>query len=405
VSIREMGWWTMDSEGKISMRRSPVFVFAALILLASMSLGTCGGTPTQAPPASPTPEPGPEGKATPAVEAPSQAGGIIVVDALGRTVEFAAPPQRIVIAGKSTLTIVDTLYMFPEAKDRLSALVVGKQPIADFLTLADPSFGQKTILDVEAGPEQIAPLDPDVVVLKSVMAEKLGKGLEQLDIPVVYVDLETPEQYLRDVATLGQLLANESRAEEIQAFYQSRLDDVKNALQGLGDGEKPRILLVQYSDQGGEVAFNVPPASWIQTTQAEMAGALPVWKEAAQGGGWTVVNLEQIAAWNPDQVFVISYQSDAAQVVEKLKAEPAWQALTAVQKGQVYGFAGDIFSWDQPDPRWILGTIWLAGKVHPDHFPGLDVKQQVTEFFGQMYGIDEAIIQQSIIPNLKGSVE
>jgi iron complex transport system substrate-binding protein len=327
------------------------------------------------------------------------------VDALGRTVDFATPPQRIVIAGKSTLTIVDTLYLFPEAKDRLSALVVGKQPIGDFLTLADPSFGQKTILDVEAGPEQIAPLDPDVVVLKSLMAETLGKGLEQLNIPVVYVDLETPEQYLRDVATLGQLLANEARAEEIQAFYQSRLDNVKTALQGLGDGEKPRVLLVQYSDQGGEVAFNVPPASWIQTTEAELAGALPVWKEAAQGGGWTVVNLEQIAAWNPDKLFVISYKSDAAQVVEKLKTEPAWQALTAVQKGQVYGFAGDIFSWDQPDPRWILGTIWLAGKVHPDRFPGLDVKQQVTEFFGQMYGIDEGIIQQSIIPNLKGSIE
>jgi len=381
------------------MYRSPAFVSVVLILLVGMLLGACGATPTQTLLPSPTPQPSAETGVTP------NAGAISVVDALGRTVQFVEPPKRIAVAGKSTLTIVNTLYMFPEAKERLVALVIGKQPVGDFLRFVDPTFDQKAILDVEAGPEQIAPFMPDVVVLRSSMAEKLGKTLEQLSIPVVYVDLETPEQYFRGLATLGQLLGNEARAEEIQAFYQSRLDEVKDGLQGLEDGQKPRILIVQHTEQGGEVAFNVPPASWIQTTEAELAGALPVWKEAAQGGGWTVVNLEQIAAWSPDQVFVISYQADPVQVVDKLKAERRWQTLKAVQDGQIYAFAGDIFSWDQPDPRWVLGTTWLAGKVHPDRFRGLDMKEQTAEFFVQMYGMDEVLVQEQIMPLLKGSVE
>jgi iron complex transport system substrate-binding protein len=357
-----------------------------LVLLASLLVAACGSTPSPEAPAT--------GK-----------GGVTVVDALGRTVEFETPPQRIVVAGRSSLTIINTLYLFAEAQDRVTGLVVGRQKPGKFLAFVDPDFDQKTVLEVEAGPEQIAPLNPDVVIVRSFMQEKLGKPLEQVDIPVVYVDLETPEQYFRDVMVLGQLFDNEARAEEIQAFYQARLDQLDEGLGGLADEQKPRVLIVQYSDQGGEVALNVPSASWLQTTEAELAGGLPIWKEAAQSGGWTVVSFEQIAAWDPDQVFVISYGADPAQVVAELEASSQWQALRAVQEGQLYGFAADVYSWDQPDPRWILGTTWLASKIHPGRLEGLDLMDEVSQFFGQMYGLDDASVQEQIVPLLKGDVE
>lgn len=355
------------------------------IWLINLLLAACSSTPTVAP--------------------TEPAAGLTLSDALGRTVEFAQPPQRIVIAGKSSLTIVDALYLFPEAQERLAGLVVGKQPVGDFVSLVDPAWEQKTILAPDAGPEQIAPLQPDVVLLRSFMADSLGRALEELKVPVVYLDLETPEQYFRDVAVLGQLLGNAARAEDIRAFYRSRLDRVEEAVADLNAEQKPRVLLVQYSGQGGEVALNVPSAAWLQTLEVELAGGAPVWKEAAPGGGWTVVNFEQIAAWDPDQIVVVSYKNDSAQVVASLKADPQWQALQAVRSGAIYGFPADIFSWDQPDPRWILGVTWLVGKMHPDLFPGLDMRQETVEFFSQMYGLDEAAVETSILPNLKGNVE
>jgi iron complex transport system substrate-binding protein len=365
------------------MRRISMALFA--VLLIGLLVGACGSTPTALPTDTPT--------------------GLTLTDALGRTVTFDAPPQRIVVAGKSNLTIAETLYLFPEAQKRMVGLVVGKQPIGDFVSLVDPTWDQKTHLAPDAGPEQIAPLNPDVVLLRSFTADTLGRALEELDIPVVYFDLETPEQYFRDVAVLGQLLGNAARAEAIRAFYQSRLDRIEQALGGLNDEQKPRVLLVQYSEQGGEVALNVPPAAWLQTTEVELAGGAPVWKEAAQAGGWTVVNFEQIAAWDPDQIFVVSYQADSAEVVAKLKANPQWYALQAVQSAAIYGFPSDIFSWDQPEPRWILGVSWLAGKIQPDLFPDMDMQQEAVEFFGQMYGMDGAAVEASILPTLKGSVE
>jgi iron complex transport system substrate-binding protein len=328
----------------------------------------------------------------------------VIVDALGRTVEFSELPQRIVVAGKSSLTIVDTLFLFPEAAERVAGLVVGRQKPGDFLQFVDPTFDEKSVLEVDAGPEQIAPLDPDVVILRSFMAENLGKSLEQIDIPVVYLDLETPEQYFRDLATLGKLFGNEDRAADIQSFYRARLDRLGAALDGLEYSDKPRVLVVQFSEQGGEAALNVPSASWLQTIEAELAGGLPVWKEAALGGGWTIVNFEQIAAWDPDVILLISYGADPSQVVEKLQADARWSALRAVQEGRLHAFAGDIFSWDQPDPRWILGVTWMASRVHPERLPDLDLMDEVSQFFGQMYGMKETSITENILPALRGDL-
>jgi len=130
-----------------------------------------------------------------------------------------------------------------------------------------------------------------------------------------------------------------------------------------------------------------------------------VWKEAATAGGWTVVNFEQIAAWDPEKIFVIHYQVDSREIVEKLVTDPRWQALKAVQNGEIYGFPADAFSWDQPDPRWILGVSWLAGKTHPDLFPNLDMEQEARDFFVNLYGIDAPTVDSQILPHLKGQVK
>jgi iron complex transport system substrate-binding protein len=364
------------------MQRSnaPLALVAALILI-SLLLAACGPVPAGTPPPS----------------------AITLTDARGRTVEFETAPERIVVAGRSSLTIINTLYLFPEARDRVVGLVVGKQKAGSFLSLVDDTFGDKAVLEVDAGPEQIAPLKPDVVITRSFMADKLGQPLEEIGIPVVYVDLETPEQYLRDVATLGRVLDNPGRAGEIQTYYQDRLDRVAQGVEGLD--QAPSVLLVQISDQGAEATFSVPAEPWIQTTQVQLAGGEPVWLEAAQGGGWTVVNFEQIAVWDPDAIFVISYQKDSAQVADDLHNLAGWRDLKAVETGRLFGFGSDIYSWDQPDPRWILGLTWLAGKLHPDRFPDSDPTAEAVQFFEELYGMDEATLRDSIVPALKGDLE
>ena len=349
---------------------------------------------------SPYPQPPAAQIATP-YPAPPSASLFTVQDALGRQVQFSAPPQRIVIAGKALFMLADAAYIFPQAGQRIVALGNAGQGTGNFIALIDPQYEQKAILAGDAGAEQIAAVQPDLVLLKSYLAESLGKPLETLGIPVVYLDLETPEQYQRDLITLGQIFQAPERAEAINAYYRQNVERVQQAVQG---AEKPTVLILQYSDKDGAVAFNVPPQNWMQTILTELAGGVALWKQSQLGKGWTQVSLEQIAAWDADKIFIISYFRDVSEVTKQLKRDPQWQALRAVQQGNLFGFAGDLYSWDQPDVRWILGLNWLAARLHPERFPDYNALQQVRQFYQTLYGLEEAFVNETILPTLRGDL-
>jgi iron complex transport system substrate-binding protein len=142
----------------------------------------------------------------------------------------------------------------------------------------------------------------------------------------------------------------------------------------------------------------------MQSMDVQMGGGQPAWKDAQLGNSWTVVTLEQIAAWDPDQIYVIAYTSPINDVISTLKADTQWQALRAVKNGKLYGFPADYYSWDQPDPRWVLGLTWIAAKMNPDSFKDLDMNKEVSAFYKDFYNMDDAAYQKSIQPNLTGDL-
>jgi iron complex transport system substrate-binding protein len=221
---------------------------------------------------------------------------------------------------------------------------------------------------------------------------------------VVYVDFETPEQYTRDFTNLGILFQNEARAAEINQYYADKVNAVTGVTSTLTDDQKPTVLVVYYKNKDNTVSFNVPPLSWIQTTEVIDAGGTPVWQDAELGDSWTTVTVEQVAAWNPQYIFVISYFSPVGDVVTSLKNDPQWSELQAVKDGKIYGFAGDVFSWDQSDPRWILGLTWMATKLHPDLFSTVDIQSEAANFYLTLYNMDNASFTSKIVPLFSGDL-
>ena len=364
-----------------------------LILVTTLALLFSACAPIAPPPAPLAPDPA---SITPAITP-----AITVTDALGRTVTLPRPPERVALTGRGLFMIADAIYLFPEAGSRIVGMGQTNQGSSNFVELIDPDYAQKAALEREAGAEQIAALQPDLVLMKSALAESLGQPIEAIGLPVVYVDFETPAQYARDLDILGQIFQNPARAQEVAGIYAEKAAQIQNAVAGAA---LPRTLLLYYNDRDGVVAFNVPPLNWIQTEMVQMAGGDPVWADANLGGGWTQVTLEQIAAWDADQIFVVSYLKDSAQVVAGLLADPNWQALRAAQAGALHAFPGDLYSWDQPDVRWILGLTWLAGRLHPDRFPDLDIFSEVESFYATFYGLDAAFVEQNIRPTFQGDL-
>ncbi len=356
-------------------------ILTALITL-SITLSACTTPPT--PTASQSDEP------------------IVVEDALGRTVTFQSAPQRIVIAGKANFMLNDAVYLFPQARERVVGLTRAKQN-QGFLDLIEPNAEEKLLFTVESSAEEIAAAQPDLVILKSFMEKQIGSTLESLDFPVVYLDLETPAQYRRDIAVLGRIFQDEARAEEVIGFYDERLARIRTRLSE-NEVTQPDALVLQHDSRGEDVAFKVPPPSWIQTWMLEFAGAAPVWTSEA-AGGWTIVNLEQIAAWNPAHVFVIDYFANVEETVQAVSSAPLWQPLTATQEGNVHAVPKDYYSWDQPDTRWILGVTWMAKQLHPEVFADIEMTDEVREFYGTLYGLDADTINRTVLPLTQGDLD
>jgi iron complex transport system substrate-binding protein len=326
------------------------------------------------------------------------AQGFEVVDGAGRTVAFEQAPQRIVVAGHATFIVLHTLCLFPEGLPRLVGVEQRGTTVSAFLPLVEPGFpGDRTVLGMGAGPEHIAAARPDVVLMKYTADTRLADSLEQVGIPVVYLGLEDPEQFERDVTSLGQMLQNEERAQVILDFYEDRVDRVKRGVDGVQ--ERPSVLVADYRGRGGSVAMQVPAQPWMQTTHVRLAGGSPVWLDAAERTyGWTVVNLEQIAVWDPQRIIVVvPYPKDPAEVLAALLEDPVWAQLRAVRDGNLSLYPTDLYGWDSPEPRWILGLLWMARTLHPEQFEDLDISAEAVTFFQEMYGIDPAVTEAELL--------
>jgi iron complex transport system substrate-binding protein len=189
------------------------------------------------------------------------------------------------------------------------------------------------------------------------------------------------------------------------AYYNGKVDEINKVVSTLKDDQKPKTLIVYYSEKDGAVAFNVPPMGWMQTLIVKSAGGAPVWEDANPSKGWTKVSLEQVAAWNPDVIFVVAYFNPVGDVVAKLKTDEQWKNLKAVKDGKIYPFATDVYSWDQPDTRWVLGLQWVASKLHPDLFKDWDITKAAKDFYKEIYAMDDASFTKNIAPLLAEEVK
>ncbi len=309
---------------------------------------------------------------------------------------------RVLTGGKAHFLVLDALYMFPEAAEYVVAFGDSSQVGGNFISLLDPEAEQRAVLAPDPGVEEILAHKPDYVVLKSYLKNGLGSQLEDLNVSVLYVDLESPEQFRQDITAIGQIFANPERAEALNSFFAENLLEVQRLSRAIPESEKPDTLFLYYGTRSATVSFNVPPRQWLQTSLVKWAGGKPVWFEAAAGSGWQQISFEQIAAWNPDYILLVSYHTPVDEVKATLLSDPKWLELEAVRRENLLAFPADYLSWDQPDPRWILGLYWLAGKLHPETVAPAQLEKKVIEFYSFVYGLPKERIEEAILPMIRG---
>ncbi len=330
---------------------------------------------------------------------------LTAIDALGNTVKLDKSPTRVIIAGKAAVMPADALFLFPEVKEMEVLLSVTNQGLGDFFNLIDPSFANQRRIGQQVGAEEILALKPDLVLTKSSNYESLAKRLQQFGIPTFVMDLESSEAWKTEIIELGKLLGDTSTAQMVVETFNNREQVIANALKSLQEPEKPKVLVMQVAGADGVTAFSVAPREWIQTMMVERAGGIPVWLDAdLSANAWKKVSFEQIAAWNPDHIYLISYRSDAQDFLKAIHASGQWKQLEAVKNSAVKSFPADVMNYAQSDSRWILALEWLAADLHPHRFPGFTMEERIQSFYQTLYRISDGTIMDTLLAAYRASI-
>lgn len=331
---------------------------------------------------------------------------LTATDALDRTVNLSGQPQRVIIVGKSAIVAADAFLLFPEAVQAVVELPKTDQGTGDLYSLLLPQLADGPRTPELPSIEEVIARNPDLVLMKDFTYTGLGDKLTTMGIPVFTISLEMPEDWQTELVQLGKLVGDSGRAEEVLGLYKERQDCVAEAVATVPMDDRPRILMMRVSSTDGPLTYTVAPDTWMQTRFVEDAGGIPVWMGSGFANkGFAKISFEQIAAWDPDYIYIYSYKDPADEFLTQLKNDRRWADIPAMKAGRVKAIPGDFSSYAQPISRWILCLQWLAADLYPQLFPGFDMEREITTFYEDFHGLQDQAALDELLELYRNSIQ
>lgn len=238
-------------------------------------------------------------------------------------------------------------------------------------------YGKKANLNMEA----VVKAKPDVIIdmgeKKKGIQEDLNKLQEQLNIPVVFIELtldKLPDSFTR----LSEVLGNEKRGKELSEYIKKTYAQIKENKEKIKD-----VKTVYYA--GGKNGLFANAKGSIHSDIIEFIGAKnPIEVEKINGGMGNEIPFEKLVEVNPD--FLIF---DSKQLADQIKTEDTFKTLPAVKENRVY-FAPSgpyCFFGRPPAANRVIGMKWLGNLVYPDIYK-YDMNKEVKEFYKLFYNYE-----------------
>jgi iron complex transport system substrate-binding protein len=304
---------------------------------------------------------------------------ITLTDQAGNTVEYQQPIYRVISTyGPSTAMVygvgaggrlVAASYL--GARDEAGAAAMGRIDPRFESLIGDNYFNQD-----DFNLEEAANRDPDLIITSARTAWL--DTVSELGVPYFLYDAETPEALKEAILLTGQLFGpnTAAQAEAWVKYYDWIEAAVLEQTDTLTEADQIKVLFT------GTSPLRVASGDMIQSSLIEIAGGISVSAELT--GYWNDINLEQVAAWNPDLILVPPYGGAS---VAAITEDAAWQILDAVQAGQVYRMPKLVAPWDTPTPDTVLAIIWLSNLLYPE-LDTPDCGEQVQYFYNTFYNYD-----------------
>lgn len=331
----------------------------------------------------------------------AEAGVRRITDALGRTVDVPETVRHVIASGSGCLRLLTYL----QAQDRIVGVddieVRRREFDARPYALANPQFKDMPVFGEFRGfdrPEQILTLDPLPQVIFKVHNAGLGTDPEELQaktgIPVVVLEYgnlggKRPQLYaaLRLMAEVLADPAVQARAEAVATFFETRIADLQTRVRDIPEAARPSVFVGGIASRGPHgfqsTEPGYPPFAFVNARNLAGGGTEP-----GKEKGVVEMAKEQIVTWNPDVLFLdlaTLQLGESAGGLHELKADPAYQTLTAVQQGRVYGVLP--YNWYSQNFGSILANAYFIGALlYPDRFAGVDPVQEADGIYTFLVG-------------------
>lgn len=313
-------------------------------------------------PASPTPAPANNTTST----------AVTVTDTNGNVITLPATADRIVVTNSDAAEVLIAIG----AKDKIVgvASIVKKNPTVGPLVadVADVGDWQNPNM------EQIAQLQPDVVITYASSKPKNADQLALINVSIVQLDCGNLNTLAGDIRTMGTLTGNTQKAEDFALFVDSNVGLVKNRTANVTEDQKPKVYWENNKQfttagylSGGDVLVTTAGGRNLAHNMSNASG------------GYVYMSAENILPNNPDVIIKYNGYTVGGATVQNYTAirdeimnRTGIVGVKAVNNSQVYVLSSTI-TYGAKSP---VGLLYVAKILYPDRFADVDPALKLDEY-------------------------
>ena len=320
-----------------------------------------------------------------------------ITDASGQTKIIPAKISHVICSGSGCLRLLT--YM------QAQSMIVGVDDMetrrsrfeARPYALANPHFKNQPTFGEFRGhdnPERILSLSPQPDVIFKTFAAR-GTNPDELTqktgIPVIVLDNgdlgDHRPAFYNALRIMGTVLGKEQRAEAVISFFEHNIQELGTRTQNIPPDNKPSVFIGGVASKGPHgfqsTEPDYPPFRFIGLRNIAYTTGI-----TGKGLRHSDVAKEKLLEWDPNILFLdlstLQFGKQGGGLHE-LKTDPAYQALTAVQQGKVYGVLP--YNWYSQNCGSILANAWFIAKVlYPERFKDIDPATKADAIYTFLVG-------------------
>lgn len=316
-----------------------------------------------------------------------------VTDEAGTKVDVPKKVERVVVAGILPFPSVISVYLNsasklvgipPASMGAAKAGLLGE--LFPEILKAETKFQNGNAINIE----EVMKLRPDVVFYNTGNAE-WGKIFKNAGIPALAISprkwgYDILKTYDAWIATLNQVFPeNSGKSGQISAYSKKVYDDIQSKVKKIKPAERRSVLFIfQYDDKhmvtSGTKFFG---QYWCDAVNARNAA-----DEINADNADAVITMEHVYKWDPDVIVITNFTPAVPDDLYKNKiAGHDWSKVKAVKNREVYKMPLGTYRTYTPGADTPVTLHWMAQKVYPDLFNGLNIEKVAKDYYQQLYGI------------------